>query len=240
MKKTEKVLIHCECGVTNSDVPAEVLAPGGLTAWQVCWDWLTVNSMLYYKLREKTMGDVQALFKMQTLVGASGPDGRGKWPSSINVPYWGGTQLHLNCDADRALNALNWHSDTDKCFCCSCGENGHLAGKCQNLENQPKVIQRLITKKGANSTYSYGDATPKEKCRRHAGGFRHGHLCDALLYTSSWIIIVLESWYRRYLSETPIRPMSKLNIWGLSDSSFPCLGFWRRWPVHPSTCLSYP
>ncbi|KAK1880667.1 Protein unc-79 like [Dissostichus eleginoides] len=53
----------------------------------------------------------------------------------------------------------------------------------------------------------------------------NGHLCDALLDSGSRVSIIFESWYRRYLSDTQIHPVKKLDIWGMGDSSYPYLGY---------------
>ncbi len=53
----------------------------------------------------------------------------------------------------------------------------------------------------------------------------NGHLCDALLDSGSRVSIIFESWYKKYCSDTPILPAGELNIWGLSDSSYPYLGY---------------
>ena len=53
----------------------------------------------------------------------------------------------------------------------------------------------------------------------------NGHLCDALLDSGSRVSIIFESWYRKYLPDTPIHSVNKLDIWGLSDSSYPYLGY---------------
>lgn len=53
----------------------------------------------------------------------------------------------------------------------------------------------------------------------------NGHLCDALLDSGSRVSIIFEFWYKRHLSDPPIHPVRNLNIWGLSDSSYPYLGY---------------
>lgn len=53
----------------------------------------------------------------------------------------------------------------------------------------------------------------------------NGHLCNALLDSGSLVSIIFESWYRSYLADTTIHPVSKLNIWGLSDTNYPYLGY---------------
>lgn len=142
-------------------------------------------------------------------------------------------------------------AEAEERFCYRCGENGHMAGRCKNPENQNKVIQRLIQalkKAKTNSPPPTGGATsPETDCtvRRSAvdqfasKGIPegligpssveplevNGHLCDALLDSGSRVSIIFESWYRSYLADTPIHPVSKLNIWGLSDTDYPYLGY---------------
>lgn len=142
-------------------------------------------------------------------------------------------------------------AETEERFCYRCGENGHMAGKCKNPENQSKVIQRLIQALKKAKTHSTQPTTdvpsPKTDCtvRRSVvdqlapTGIPegligppsleplkvNGHLCDALLDSGSRVSIIFESWYRRHLADTPIRPVSDLNIWGLSDSDYPYLGY---------------
>ncbi len=36
------------------------------------------------------------------------------------------------------------YSESEEYFCYNCGEDGHIAPRCQNPENKDKVIQRLI------------------------------------------------------------------------------------------------
>lgn len=121
-----------------------------------------------------------------------------------------------------------------------------MAGKCRNPENQNKVIQRLIQalrKSKANNA----SPTPNEVAtvsKSAVDMFKptgipegligppsveplkvNGHLCDALLDSGSRVGIIFESWYKTYLSDTPIYPVRDLDIWGLSDSTYPYLGY---------------
>ncbi|XP_055011546.1 paraneoplastic antigen Ma1 homolog [Boleophthalmus pectinirostris] len=141
--------------------------------------------------------------------------------------------------------------ETEERFCYRCGENGHLAGKCSRPENQTKVIQRLLQAlKRAKTSSSQSKAEspsqdPACTVRKstidvlQSAGIPegligppsveplrvNGHLCDALLDSGSRVSIIFESWYRKYLPSTPIYPVTKLDIWGLSDSSYPYLGY---------------
>ncbi len=55
----------------------------------------------------------------------------------------------------------------------------------------------------------------------------NGHGCDALFDSGSQVTIIFESWYQTYLSDVPIRPVSGLALWGLSESeiSYPYRGY---------------
>lgn len=151
----------------------------------------------------------------------------------------------------RTVNAPNRKSDADERFCYRCGESGHMAGKCRNPENQNKVIQKLIQAlkkaKTASPQPTTEETTAETACSVRRSevakvvphsvpdgligppSIEHvkvnGHLCDALLDSGSRVSIIFESWYKRYLSDTPINPVTNLDIWGLSDSSYPYLGY---------------
>lgn len=53
----------------------------------------------------------------------------------------------------------------------------------------------------------------------------NGQHCDALLDSGSQITIIFETWYKHHLPDVPIQPVSGLAIWGLSDTSYPYLGY---------------
>lgn len=135
-------------------------------------------------------------------------------------------------------------------ICYRCGESGHITGRCKNPENQNKVIQKLIKalKKAKTSNPQSTEAAPEETActvRKSAVSMLepvgipdgligppsveplkvNGHLCDALLDSGSRVTIIFESWYERYLADTPIYPVSQLAIWGLSASSYPYHGY---------------
>ena len=150
-----------------------------------------------------------------------------------------------------AVNSPTKSSENEERFCYRCGENGHLASKCNKPENQNKVIQRLLQalKKAKNSNLQTKTETqakdPSCTVRKSAVDICestglpegligppsieplkvNGHLCDALLDSGSRVSIIFESWYRKFLSSIPIYPVTKLDIWGLSDSSYPYLGY---------------
>ena len=144
----------------------------------------------------------------------------------------------------------NQPREPDGSICYRCGENGHFATKCPNAENQSKVIQKLIqsfkrAKEG--QTPSQENKSPDTVCSvkksevTPVGGrnFPKGligppsvvHLrvndqqCDAVLDSGSQVTIIFEEWYKRHLSDVPIHPVSGLAIWGLSETSYPYLGY---------------
>lgn len=140
-------------------------------------------------------------------------------------------------------------NDSDGNFCYRCGENGHYSAKCQNAENQAKVIQKLIqalkkAKQGDPSSQASGSrhtvcSAKKSEVTTLERGIPqgligscsiisvkiNGQLCDALLDSGSQITIIFETWYKHHLPDVPIQPVSGLAIWGLSDASYPYLGY---------------
>lgn len=140
-------------------------------------------------------------------------------------------------------------ADSDGNFCYRCGENGHYSARCQNAENQAKVIQKLIhslkkAKRGEQPSPASGDhptvcSTRKSEVTTRGRGIPQGLIgpssiipvkingqhCDALLDSGSQITIIFETWYKHHLPDVPIQPVSGLAIWGLSDTSYPYLGY---------------
>lgn len=53
----------------------------------------------------------------------------------------------------------------------------------------------------------------------------NGEPCNALLDSGSRVTILCENWYKEHLSGVLIYPVSGLTIWGLSNSSYPYLGY---------------
>ena len=53
----------------------------------------------------------------------------------------------------------------------------------------------------------------------------NGQQCDAVLDSGSQVTIISVEWYKQHLSDVPIDPVSGLAIWGLSETSYPYLGY---------------
>ncbi|XP_063075269.1 uncharacterized protein LOC134465509 [Engraulis encrasicolus] len=140
---------------------------------------------------------------------------------------------------------------SDENFCYRCGENGHFAAKCQNPENQSKVIKRLIQalKVSKNNPPTCEATTNAVNCdikKSSASVLQtacipdglvgppsvvplkiNGNPCTALLDSGSQVTIIFEPWYKKYLPNVPIQPVSGLSLWGLSETgvSYPYQGY---------------
>ena len=141
------------------------------------------------------------------------------------------------------------HRDSDN-FCYRCGENGHFATKCDNAENPNAVISKLIhslkkAKEGRSQSQEDDESPAVASAKKSEVTVAvardipkgligpsstvqlrvNGQPCDALLDSGSQVTIIFENWYKAHLSTVPIHPVSGLAIWGLSDTSYPYLGY---------------
>lgn len=140
---------------------------------------------------------------------------------------------------------------SEEYFCYRCGESGHLATKCQNPENQAKVIKRLIQalKVSKSNQTSDGTTTSRVNClvKESVADMTanvvipeglvgppsllplkvNGQPCTALLDSGSQVTIIFEPWYQQHLADVPIQPVSGLSLWGLSETgvSYPYRGY---------------
>lgn len=136
-------------------------------------------------------------------------------------------------------------------FCYSCGEKGHFVAKCQNPENQNKVIRKLIQTIRAmkENPAASSNNTTDTNCNVKQGLLTsptpagipegligppsivplkvNGQPCEALFDSGSQVTIICESWYNTHLSSVPVHPVTGLDLWGLSESnvSYPYLGY---------------
>lgn len=133
-------------------------------------------------------------------------------------------------------------------FCYRCGEDAHIASKCNNPENAQKVIRKLIRQ--VRSPAESGKESTKDKVKYTATvnkveisdadtGIPEGLIgpptiepikvndlpCDALLDSGSTVTIIFEDWYKENLPHVAIRSVSDLAVWGLADSDYPYRGY---------------
>lgn len=140
----------------------------------------------------------------------------------------------------------------DDYFCYRCGEDGHIATKCQAAPNSEQVIQKLIrslrkAKSGKNDESSDPKRDSDQACFSRKSQTEvyessglpkglvgpastvevklNGCTCQALLDSGSQVTIVFEEWYSKNLPDVPIQPLTGLSIWGLSSSSYPYKGY---------------
>lgn len=142
-------------------------------------------------------------------------------------------------------------SNSDENFCYWCGENRHFAVKCPNAENQSNAIQKLIQSKKKNqvvgqklqsnavasnvTALAKKSAVDIERAPNVPKGLIgapscepvkvNGHMSTALLDSGSQVTIIFKGWYKKHLSDVPIHPADGLDIWGLSESSYPYRGY---------------
>ncbi|KAL3996707.1 PHD finger protein 20 [Sarotherodon galilaeus] len=140
--------------------------------------------------------------------------------------------------------------ESDEYFCYKCGENGHIATRCTAPENPQKVIRKLIRLVRGVSGPNKEDPNPtgEEQCVARTNkvevpetdtGLPEGLVgpsfihtvkvndvdCDALIDSGSNVTIIFESWYNQHLADVPIKPLSRLGLWGLADTEYPYKGY---------------
>ncbi|KAL1271694.1 hypothetical protein QQF64_030710 [Cirrhinus molitorella] len=140
----------------------------------------------------------------------------------------------------------------DDYFCYRCGEDGHIATKCQAMPNSEQVIQKLIRSLRQAKTEKYETDDTHRKAQNQTCFSKksqtdvhelsslpkglvgpastvdvklNGRVCQALLDTGSQVTIVFDSWFSTNLPDVPIHPLTGLSIWGLSSSSYPYKGY---------------
>lgn len=149
------------------------------------------------------------------------------------------------------VSQRNQYQELEEYFCYNCGEDGHIAPRCQNSENKDKVIQKLIRsnrkmkwgqKEMPSETEKSNTSCSAKKSVVSSVGEKpipegligppttvqlliNGQPWSALLDSGSQVTIIFEKWYRKYLSEVPVHPVSGLAVWGLSGSSYPYIGY---------------
>lgn len=143
-------------------------------------------------------------------------------------------------------------NDEDDFFCYRCGTDGHTATHCTAPEDSAKVIQKLVRSlrrhKGYNREQTnHEKEPPNTNCSVKQSAIRgkettslpkglvgepslgkviiEGYLTNALMDGGSTVTIIFESWYAAHLSHLPIHPISSLDLWGLSESTYPYKGY---------------
>lgn len=164
---------------------------------------------------------------------------------AVPSPRHHGSPTHLQ----RGARALR---DPSHFFCYRCGEDGHISTKCKAPENHPKVIQKFIHAQRKQGESNRTPSPAKEPTTTNVGVNRSvvnvrtpsfpeglvgppstagvkvdGVPCTALLDSGSQVTIIFDSWYSKHLSHVPLRSVTGLDIWGLSESetSYPYRGY---------------
>ncbi|XP_038135153.1 uncharacterized protein LOC119779547 [Cyprinodon tularosa] len=139
-------------------------------------------------------------------------------------------------------------------FCYRCGEDGHVATRCEAPEDSGRVITRLIrslrkqkdgrqeassSRAGTTDTHVKHLSSRSDELTSPSDGLPDGLVgrpsvskiivegteCNALMDSGSTVTIIFEKWYNENLSHIKIQPISSLCIWGLSESSYPYKGY---------------
>lgn len=146
------------------------------------------------------------------------------------------------------------HNTTDdqSVFCYRCGEDGHTTKTCSGTDNPSKVINKLIKSNQKLKQNQKGSSNIPPGKTGHVGQLKssspdlhlpadipqglvgetstgrvmiEGHICDALMDGGSNVSIVFEDYYNKHLSHLPLHPISSLELWGLSQASYPYKGY---------------
>ena len=142
--------------------------------------------------------------------------------------------------------------DGQSVFCYRCGEDGHITKNCSGTDNPSKVISKLIRNnqklkqnqkapstnfpgptghvgqlKSSSREFSTPADIPKGLVGESSIGkvLIEGHTCDALMDGGSNVSIVFEDYYNKHLSHLPLHSISSLELWGLSQVSYPYKGY---------------
>lgn len=137
-------------------------------------------------------------------------------------------------------------------FCYRCGEDGHITKNCSGLDNPSKVISKLIRH---NQQLKHNQKVPPTNSpgqTEHVGQLKsstlelsppaeipqglvgessigkviiEGHTCDTLMDGGSNVSIVFEDYYDKHLSHLLLHSISSLELWCLSQASYPYKGY---------------
>ncbi|XP_041837251.1 uncharacterized protein LOC121637270 [Melanotaenia boesemani] len=137
-------------------------------------------------------------------------------------------------------------------FCYRCGEDGHITKNCSGTENPSKVITKLIRSNQMLKQNQKSPSTNPSGKTGHVGQLKsssiepsepatipqglvgessmgkviiEGQACDALMDGGSNVSIVFEDYYNKHLSHLPLHSISSLELWGLSQVSYPYKGY---------------